>query len=156
MITLISAYSKNKVIGIDNKLPWHLPEDLKRFKSLTYGKNVVMGRKTFESIGKPLPGRTNIILSKSGFQADGIIVYDSIQKILQDYTDIVVIGGEQIYRSFLLLADVLEITEIDKEFEGDAFFPKFDNFTLTHQEKREGPDFNWSYKTYTRNKFFFI
>jgi dihydrofolate reductase len=156
MITLIAAYSKNKVIGIDNKLPWHLPEDLKRFKALTLGKNIVMGRKTFESIGRPLPGRTNIVLSKSGFKAEGVVVYDSIPDIINDYSDIIVIGGEQIYKTFLLLADVLEITEIDKEFEGDAFFPDFNNFFLEKREEHIGLDFNWSYKTYTRNKFFFI
>jgi dihydrofolate reductase len=156
MITLISAYSKNKVIGVDNKLPWHLPEDLKRFKSLTLGKNIVMGRKTFESIGRPLPGRTNIVLSKSGFKADGVFVYDSIPNILNDFKDIVVIGGEQIYKTFLYYADTLEITEIDKEFEGDAFFPEFNNFYLEKREDHQGEEFNWSYKTYKSNKFFFI
>ena len=126
MVTLIAACAKNRAIGKDNKLLWHLPSDLKRFKRLTTGKTVVMGRKTYESIGKPLPNRKNIILTNNkDLVIEGCEVINSISE-LNLMEDIVIIGGEQIYNLFIDYADVIELTLIDKEFEGDAFFPEID------------------------------
>ena len=135
-VSLIVAVSRNGVIGLDNQLPWHLPEDLKYFKSVTMGKPLIMGRKTFESIGRPLPGRTNIVITRdSGWHAEGVEV---AQTLLQDMTlarlacaqaelnEIMVIGGEQIYRLALPVADRLYLTEVQAEVEGDAFFPAYD------------------------------
>jgi len=129
MITLIVAVSKNGVIGNDNKLIWHLPEDLKRFKKLTTNNVVVMGRKTHESIGKALPNRLNVILSKDSKWykplGDGCVVCYSIEEVLErfKYRDIFIIGGGQIYKEFLPHADKIEMTLIDKEFKGDTYFP---------------------------------
>jgi len=129
MITLIVAVSKNGVIGNDNKLIWHLPEDLKRFKKLTTNNVVVMGRKTHESIGKALPNRLNVILSKDSKWykplGDWCVVCYSIEEVLErfKYRDIFIIGGGQIYKEFLPHADKIEMTLIDKEFKGDTYFP---------------------------------
>ena len=130
MITIIAAISKNGVIGDDNKLIWHLPEDLKRFKKLTSGNVVVMGRKTHESIGKALPNRLNIILSRDFYWnkplGNGCVVCHSIEEVLYKFKhrDIFIIGGSQIYREFLPYADEMELTHIDKEFKGDTYFPE--------------------------------
>ena len=144
MITLIAACSKNRAIGKDNKLLWHLPNDLKRFKRLTTGKTVVMGRKTFESIGKPLPNRKNIILTNNkDLIIEGCEVITSISE-LNLIEDIVIIGGEQIYKIFIDLADVIELTLIDKYFDGDAFFPEIDldKFIKDVDEPMHGDEFN--------------
>lgn len=145
MITLIAACSNNRVIGSNNTLPWRLPEDLKRFKSLTIGKNVLMGRKTYESIGKPLPNRTNIILTRdTSFKTNGVLVYNNLEQVLPIFRDIVVIGGGEIYKQCINKADVIELTLIDKEFEGDAFFPDIDS--SWKESKRE---------TYTNDEFIY-
>jgi dihydrofolate reductase len=135
-ISLIVAVSRNGVIGIDNQLPWHLPEDLKYFKSVTMGKPIIMGRKTFDSIGRPLPGRTNIVITRdTSWQADGVEVAQSLVQAMTlgklacasgDVDEAMVIGGEQIYRMTLPVADRLYLTEVQAEVEGDAFFPAFD------------------------------
>jgi dihydrofolate reductase len=135
-VSLIVAVSRNGVIGLNNQLPWHLPEDLKYFKSVTMGKPLIMGRKTFDSIGRPLPGRTNIVITRDAeWHAEGVQV---AQTLLQAMTlarlacadagaeEIMVIGGEQIYRLTLPVADRLYLTEVQAEVEGDAFFPEYD------------------------------
>ena len=152
MITLIAACSKNRAIGKDNKLLWHLPNDLKRFKRLTTDKTVVMGRKTFESIGKPLPNRKNIILTKNkDLLIEGCDVICSISE-LNLIEDIVISGGEQIYKLFIDLADIIELTLIDKYFEGDAFFPEIalDKFIKDVDEPMYGDEFNYNYITYKK------
>jgi len=135
-ISLIVAVSRNGVIGIDNQLPWHLPEDLKYFKSVTMGKPIIMGRKTFDSIGRPLPGRTNIVITRdSSWQVDGVEVAQTLAQAMTlgklacaqaDVDEAMVIGGEQIYRMTLPAADRLYLTEVQAEVEGDATFPEFD------------------------------
>jgi dihydrofolate reductase len=135
-ISLIVAVSRNGVIGIDNQLPWHLPEDLKYFKSVTMGKPIIMGRKTYDSIGRPLPGRTNIVITRdSSWQAEGVEVARTLAQAMTlgqlacaqaDVDEAMVIGGEQIYRMTLPAADRLYLTEVQAEVEGDAFFPEFD------------------------------
>ncbi len=128
IISLIAAMDKNRLIGIKNGLPWHLPADFKHFKEVTMGRPVVMGRKTFESIGKPLPGRKNIIVSRSGFLADGIVVVDSIDAALKEVADadeIMIIGGASFYEQMIDKADRMYLTHVEAECEGDAWFPEF-------------------------------
>jgi dihydrofolate reductase len=128
-ITLIAALARNRVIGNEGALPWRLPDDLKHFKELTLGKPIVMGRATYDSIGKPLPGRRNLVLSTRASTIDGCTVVRSIDEALEaerDAEELCVIGGERVYASFLPIADRLELTEIDAEVEGDARFPEFD------------------------------
>ncbi|KGR89550.1 dihydrofolate reductase [Ureibacillus massiliensis 4400831 = CIP 108448 = CCUG 49529] len=127
MISLIVAHDKNRVIGYENKMPWHLPGELKYFKETTMGKPMIMGRKTFESIGKPLPGRRNIIVTRNNeYSVEGIEVANSIDEALElagDVEEVMVIGGEEIFKLVLPVADRLYITHIEHEFEGDTFFP---------------------------------
>lgn len=152
MITLIAACSKNGVIGKDNTLPWRLPEDLKRFKSLTMGKNVLMGRKTYESIGKPLPNRTNIVLTRdTSFKTDSVLVYNNLEQVLPIFRDIIVIGGGEIYKQCINKADVIELTLIDKEFEGDAFFPSIDSsWKESKRETYTNDEFTYHFITYIK------
>ena len=121
--------ASNRVIGRNNALPWHLPADLKRFKALTMGHPVVMGRKTYESIGKPLPGRRNLVITRNrGYSAPGCEVVHSLDAALsacRDAPEIFIIGGAELYREALPRAQRLEFTEIHAEFEGDASFPRF-------------------------------
>jgi len=129
-LCLIAALASNGVIGTDGRLPWHLPEDLKRFKALTMGHPVIMGRRTWESIGRALPGRRNIVVSRqSGFSAPGAEVAASLDASLAlcgEAALAYVIGGAELYAAALPLADALEFTEIDAPFGGDAKFPAFD------------------------------
>lgn len=127
-VSMIAAMTKNRVIGNDNHLPWHLPADLKHFKTMTLGKPVLMGRKTFDSIGqKPLPKRDNFILTRNTtFQAPGCHVIHDLQDIehnLATMPELMIIGGAQLYTKFLACAHTLYLTEIDATVEGDAFFP---------------------------------
>jgi dihydrofolate reductase len=135
-VALIVAMSNNRVIGRNNALPWHLSEDLKYFKRTTLGKPVIMGRKTFESIGRPLPGRANIIVSRSGFVADNIRVVSSLEEALtlaesiafiDGAEEVMVIGGAELYAHALPVAQRLYLTLVDAEIEGDAFFPALNN-----------------------------
>ena len=135
-ISLIVAVSRNGAIGLNNQLPWYLPEDLKYFKSVTMGKPLIMGRKTFDSIGRPLPGRANIVLTRDPqWTSDGVKVVQSVEQALvageiaceaADVDEIMVIGGEQIYRMTIDLADRIYLTQVDTDVEGDAFFPDID------------------------------
>lgn len=129
-VSLLVAYDRNLAIGHGNKLPWHLPADLKRFKALTMGHHIVMGRKTYESIGRPLPGRTNVVITRElGFPADGSIVVDTLERALdtaKDDREIFIIGGAQIFVQMLPFCDRIYATEIDAAFDADTYFPQFD------------------------------
>ena len=134
-LALIVAMAKNHVIGINNNLPWHLSEDLKYFKRVTMGKPIIMGRKTFESIGRPLPGRTNIVITRNkNYQAEGIKVVHSLKTAMELCNSIavidggdeaMVIGGAELYTEALPLADYLYLTEVHADVQGDAYFPEF-------------------------------
>ncbi|MEM5806090.1 MAG: dihydrofolate reductase [Candidatus Aenigmatarchaeota archaeon] len=132
MLAIIAAVAENNVIGKANELPWYIPEDLKRFKQLTTGKTVLMGRKTFESIikktGKPLPNRKNVVItSQTDYHVpEGVVVYNDLNKALQDLKneDVFIIGGGEIYRQTIDLVDKLYITHVNKKVDGDVFFPK--------------------------------
>ena len=128
-VTIIAALSRNGVIGRGNRMPWHIAEDLKRFKALTMGHPVLMGRKTFESIGKALPGRDNIVITRSrDFTAAGCRVVHSLEEALaaaQSAAEVFVIGGAEVYAIALPLASRLQLTEVDVSIEGDAYFPEF-------------------------------
>ncbi|MDP2541573.1 dihydrofolate reductase [Tenacibaculum discolor] len=131
MITLIAAIAKNNALGKDNDLIWHLPADLKRFKKVTTGHPILMGRNTFESIGKPLPNRTSIIITRNNnYFIDGCLIANSIEQAIElvEGNDAFIIGGAQIYKEALKqnLVDRLDITVLHHEFEADAFFPKID------------------------------
>jgi dihydrofolate reductase len=130
-ISLIVAMSSNRAIGLNNQMPWHIPADLKRFKQITMGHPIIMGRKTFDAIGRLLPGRANIIVSRnSAYQQQGCVVVDSIEAAIkhgcQLADEVFVIGGSTLYEATLPIADTLYVTEIKKDFEGDTFFPDFD------------------------------
>lgn len=129
-VSVISAMARDRVIGIDNRLPWHLPEDLRHFKRLTLGHHIIMGRKTFESIGRPLPGRTTVILTRdAGYRPPQCLTAASLEAALAacgDDGEVFFVGGAEIYAQALPLADRLYLTEIDARFEGDARFPEFD------------------------------
>lgn len=127
MINIIVAYDKNLAIGKDNTLVWRQSADLKRFKELTSGHTVVMGRKTYESIGKPLPNRRNIVITRQDIKIDGVEIVNSIEDIRNIKEDVFIIGGGEIYKSCLILADRIFATEIDCEIEADTWFPKIDD-----------------------------
>lgn len=141
-ISLIAAMSSNRAIGIDNRLPWHLPADLKRFKALTRGHTLVMGRKTFESLAGPLPWRTTIVITRrAGWTPAGALVAHSLDEALarareEEGEEIFVAGGEEIFRQALGRADRIYLTRIDREFAGDTFFPELDEsaWRLFHRE----------------------
>lgn len=135
-IVLIAAFAQNRVVGINNSLPWHLPEDLKYFKRTTTGKAIIMGRKTYDSIGRPLPNRTNIVISRnSELKIEGVKVVDSLQaaidlakevNFINGVEEVMVIGGASIYEEALPQADRLYITHVHAEVKGDAYFPEVD------------------------------
>jgi dihydrofolate reductase len=130
MITLIVAVADSGVIGRNNELPWHLPEDLKRFKRLTMGKPIVMGRKTFESIGKPLPGRVNIVVTRDrDYRREGVIVVHDVDSALRaagQAPEIMVIGGAELFRSLLPRAGRVHLTRVHGNIEGDVMWPALD------------------------------
>ena len=131
-ISLIAAMARNRTIGIDNRLPWRLPADLKRFKALTRGHTLVMGRKTFESLNGPLPWRTTVVVTRrEDYAPAGVLVAHSLAEALErarevESEEIFIAGGEEIFRLGLDLADRLQLTHIDQDFPGDTFFPEFD------------------------------
>jgi len=130
LISLIAAMDRNRLIGHNNAMPWHLPADLAHFKATTLGKPILMGRKTFDSLGRPLPGRTNIVLTRDpDYHADGItIAHDLAQAITAagDADELMIIGGATLYTTLLPRADRLYLTFIDTEYPGDTWFPKWD------------------------------
>jgi dihydrofolate reductase len=130
VIAIIVAVAENGVIGADNGLPWRLPDDLKRFKALSLGKPVVMGHRTFDSIGRPLPGRTNIVVSRQpGLAIDGVIVAGSLDAALAAAgaaPEIAVIGGAEIFRQALARTDTIHLTRVHARVDGDVFFPELD------------------------------
>lgn len=129
-IIMIAAMAKGRVIGADNNMPWHLPADLRHFKRMTMGKPVIMGRKTYQSIGKALPGRENVVISAAGFEADDATVVASPNEALAKTAmaaEVSVIGGGKIYEMFLPLASEIQLTFIDLEIAGDTYFPKMDH-----------------------------
>jgi dihydrofolate reductase len=130
MISIIVAVAQNGAIGSNNSLPWHLPDDLKRFKALSLGKPVVMGRRTFDSIGRPLPGRTNIVVSRqSGRVIEGVRVVHSLDEALAAagaVPEVVVIGGAEIFRQVLPRTDTIHLTRVHAHVDGDVFFPEID------------------------------
>ncbi|HHO59281.1 MAG TPA: type 3 dihydrofolate reductase [Thiotrichales bacterium] len=129
-LSLIVAMDRNRLIGCNNQLPWHLPADLAHFKKTTMGKPILMGRKTYDSIGRPLPGRLNIVLSRSKERKiEGVEVVTGIEEakaLLDDSQELMVIGGSTVYAMLLDEADRIYLTEVDGEFEGDAWFPALD------------------------------
>lgn len=127
IFSLIVAMTKNHVIGKDNQMPWHLPADLAWFRQNTTGKPVIMGRKTFESIGRPLPKRTNLVLSRQPYLHEGVIWQNSLESavdFVKDSPEILLIGGGELFKQYLHKADKLYLTEIQTELEGDTFFPE--------------------------------
>jgi dihydrofolate reductase len=143
-LAMIAAMGRNRVIGRHGKLPWHIPEDLRRFKRLTSGHPVLMGRKTYESLGKPLRDRRNVVLSSHAIS--GVETYSSMEKSLSSLGNeelVFVIGGGEVYAQLLPRADILYLTIIDREFEGDAFFPPYEHllgaiYREAHVEQHEG------------------
>lgn len=141
MISLVAAYANGRVIGKAGQLPWHLPADSRYFKQLTMGHTVVMGRKTFDSMGQPLPGRRNVVMTgRRDFSYPGVeVVHDVAAALaLADTTEFFVVGGEDIYRQFLPFADRLYITEIELEVAGDTFFPAWDERSFRLISQRSG------------------
>lgn len=139
-LSVIVALAKNRVIGLNNTLPWHLPEDLKRFKQLTMGHHIIMGRKTFESLGRLLPGRQTVIVTRNpDYKVDGAIVVHSLEQAMSVSSadsEAFLIGGAELYQQSLPLAKRLYLTMIDAEFEGDAYFPEIelDHWDLLEQQ----------------------
>ncbi len=164
MIKLLVAFSNNRVIGLKNQLVWHLPNDLKRFKKFTTGQLIIMGRKTFQSIGRPLPNRETVVISRnSELIFEGVKQVSSLQEAV-DYAkssfpekEIYIVGGEQIYRMAMDLVDQLEITLIHQDFEGDAFFPEIDLNSWIEIKREKGiiddnNQLEHSFITYERKK----
>ena len=129
-LALIAAVSRNRVIGVDGQLPWHLPADLKRFKELTLGKPIIMGRATYDSIGRPLPKRLNIVVSSNpNLSAPGCHIAQSLAQAIElagEVDEVMVIGGQSLYQEALPLADRLYLTEVDSTVDGDRHFPDYD------------------------------
>jgi dihydrofolate reductase len=155
-LTLLVARSRNGVIGVDNRLPWHLPDDLKRFRRLTMGHPIIMGRRTWESIGRPLPGRRSIVVTRdTGWKAEGAEVAHSIGDALARCAGTerpFVIGGGELYESTLHLATHIELTEIDLEVEGDVWFPQLDpsHWRETARQPMQAGDVCYSFVTLER------
>jgi len=150
MITIIAAIAKNNALGKDNKLIWHIPADLKRFKKVTANHHVIMGRKTYESLGKPLPNRTNIIITRNAnFKAEGCVVVNSLQDAIEaakEDKSPYILGGAEIYKQAILIADKLDLTFVHHNFEADAFFPEIDK-TIWKETLRE------DFKANDKNKY---
>ncbi|MDY0029474.1 MAG: dihydrofolate reductase [Pseudobdellovibrionaceae bacterium] len=156
MISLIVAMAENRIIGKGNDLPWHIPEDLKFFKTTTTGKPVIMGRKTFDSIlariGKPLPGRPHYIVSRSPITYEGVTgctsLEDAVAQARADHpdTETIIMGGASIYEQALSLTDRIYLTIVHAQVEGDAWFPKIKDEEWRMTDRRESSDDNWSYE----------
>ncbi|WP_067586156.1 dihydrofolate reductase [Endozoicomonas ascidiicola] len=159
-LALIAAVADNNAIGINNKMPWYLPGDLRYFKAVTMGKPIIMGRKTFDSLRKPLPGRTNIVITRdTSWHHDGVKVVHHLQDaislaedvaLINGNEEIMVIGGEQIYRQAIAQATRLYLTRVYQSFDGDAFFPEFDQLQWRETSREdihsdEEESINYSY-----------
>ncbi len=142
-ISIIVAKSRNNVIGSEGSLPWHIPEDLKIFKSITMGKPMIMGRSTFESIGKALPGRKNIVMTRDReYQADGISIAHNLEEALilcEQAKEIMIIGGGEIYKIFFGMVNRIYLTNVEKHIDGDIFFPEIDLSKWKVMNKEEFP-----------------
>jgi len=159
-ISIIVAMAENRVIGANNQMPWHLPADLKRFRQITWDSPILMGRNTHEAIGKPLPGRTNLIVSRNlGYQASGCLVFNdpdsALAKACQLADEVFVIGGAKLYEIFLPRAETLYITEIKKAFAGDTLFPEWHRQDWREAAREDISDdgaagFDYSFLKYTR------
>ena len=159
MITLIAAVAQNNALGKDNQLLWHLPDDFKRFKIITSGHYIIMGRKTFESFPKPLPNRTHVIITRQKeYKPEGCIVVNSLDEAIQScpkQEDIFIIGGGEIYKQSIVIADKIDITRVHNSFEADTFFPEIEieKWQLIFEEfhsKDERHDFDFTFQTYVR------
>ena len=160
MITIIAAIGKNNALGKDNQLLWKLPKDLKHFKSLTENHPIVMGRKTYESIGKPLPDRTNIVVSrKENWFAEDILIVSKLKEAIKFAKkmdeEIYIIGGGNIYEQTIDLAEKLEVTQVNAELKADIFFPKinpkiWNKTNEVSHEKDEKNEYDFSFQTYER------
>ena len=159
-ISMIAAMSENRVIGKDNKLPWHIPEDLKYFKEKTKGKTVIMGRKTYESMGRLLPNRRNVIITRDEqFKAKqngkidaAVVVYsiDDAVKLCSPDEEVMIIGGTNIYEQFLSLANKIYLTVVHTKIDGDATFPELnENWQLTQSQFNEA-DIPFTFQTYEK------
>lgn len=156
-LSMIVAMARNQVIGIENRLPWHLPEDLKHFRSLTMGHHLIMGRKTFESIGRPLPGRTTVIVTRdSDYRVEGCLIAHSIEQAIElsrTDSEVFFVGGSTLYAQTLAMMDRLYITEIQAEYQGDAHFPEFDRSVwheLTRENRRTEDGLGYAFVSYTK------
>ncbi|MCL6417448.1 dihydrofolate reductase [Aestuariirhabdus sp. Z084] len=164
-IAMIAAVAENGAIGIDNKLPWYLPGDLRYFKAVTMGKPIIMGRKTFDSLRKPLPGRTNIVITRdSNYQPEGVKVVHSLDAalslaeevgLINGLDEMMIIGGEQIYRLAMERADRLYLTRVYQSFEGDAWFPELDQTCWSESQREDHfsedePPLKYSYQVLDR------
>ena len=161
MLSIIVAKAKNNIIGKDNKLLWHIPDDLRRFKELTTNHNIIMGRKTFESIGRILPNRKHIIFSQNPdfkIENENIEIVHSmlqIQQYIEDENENFVIGGAMIYNLLMPYVTKMYVTEIDKDFEGDTVFPRINTEVWQEVSREDGPkdeenDFKYEYVVYKR------
>jgi dihydrofolate reductase len=161
IISLVVAAATNNAIGKDGKLPWHLPNDMKHFKNITWGMPIVMGRKTFESLGKALPGRKNIVITRqSGWKAEGVIAVKNIEDALfvvkeSDAKEAMVIGGGEIYKTIFPKARRIYMTRVHAEPEADTFFPslKHEEWHLMSQQDHEADEknaYNYSFQTWER------
>lgn len=165
-ISIVVAYGKNREIGFDNKMLWHVPEDFKNFKKITTGHHILMGRKTFESIGRPLPQRVSMVLSKSDFSHPGVEVFKDEDEAIEFFKasgqeELFIVGGAEIYKAFLPYADKLYISEIDYSGKADAYFPEFDKgdwkmktevyYEKTLKGEKEVP--SWIFRVYEKSLF---
>ncbi|MGZ5052521.1 MAG: dihydrofolate reductase [Methylobacter sp.] len=151
-IALIVAMASNRAIGLGGQMPWHLSADLKKFKQITMGSPILMGRKTYESIGRPLPGRTNIVISRNpSYSQPGCQVFNDLDKALASCADAeqaFIIGGADLYQSTLPIADTIYLTQIHSEFPGDTFFPEIDETQwpeVAREDINDDPDVSFSY-----------
>ena len=159
-VTIVVAISENHVIGKDNKLLWYLPNDLKHFKDITTGHTVIMGRKTYESVGKPLPKRRNIIITRQDITIEGCEVVSSIEAavaLCKDEEEVFIVGGAEIYKQSMHLTNRIYLTIVHKEFDGDSFFPEIakSEWHEVHHEDYQPDEKNslpYSFITFERNK----
>lgn len=161
MVSIIVAVAQNGVIGAENKLIWHISEDLKRFKAITSGHPVIMGRKTFESLGRPLPNRTNVVVTRNPhYFAEGVTISDSLGEAIGMFAsdeEVFIIGGAEVYRQAMDIADRFYLTEVYADYEGDTFYPEWDKneWELVSEERHEQGEkypHSFAFLNYVRKK----